>query len=43
LAKAAAGGSPSGGIGLADIEAVQGLLGRVGADTLRGLIDVLAK
>jgi hypothetical protein len=43
-AKAPAGGSRSGGgIRLEDIEAVQGLLGRVGADTLRGLIDVLAK
>ena len=42
-AKAAAGGSHSGGIRLEDIEAVQGLLGRVGADTLRRLIDVLAK
>jgi hypothetical protein len=42
--KAQAAGSRSGGsISLADIQAVQGLLGRVGADTLHGLIDVLAK
>src|SRR5262249_50795127 len=39
----AAGGSPSGGISLEVIQAVQGLLGRVDADTLRGLIDMLAK
>ena len=43
-ARAAAAGSRSaGGIRLEDIQAVQGLLGRVGADTLRGLIDLLAK
>jgi hypothetical protein len=42
-ARAAAGGSPSGGISLEDIQAVQGLLGRGDADTLRGLIDVLAR
>jgi hypothetical protein len=31
------------GISLEDIEAVQGLVGRVGADGLKRLIDVLAR
>ena len=31
------------GISLQDIEAVQGLVGRVGADQLKGLIDVLSR
>jgi hypothetical protein len=33
---------PTGGIRLEDIEAVKGLLGRVGADHLKALVDMLA-
>jgi hypothetical protein len=34
---------PAGGISLADIEAVKDLLGRVGADNLKALADLLAR
>jgi len=37
------GARPAGGISLADLQAVKGLLGRLGPDQLRGLIDLLAK
>jgi hypothetical protein len=33
--------APRGGISLDDIEAVKGLVGRVGSDSLKKLIDVL--
>jgi hypothetical protein len=36
-------GTPAGGIRLEDIEAVKGLLGRVGADNLKALAEMLAR
>jgi hypothetical protein len=33
---------PAGGISLEDVEAVKGLLGRIGADNLKALVDMLA-
>ena len=42
-ASGAGGGGGSGRISLEDLQTVKGLLGRVGADTLRTLIDLLAE
>jgi hypothetical protein len=42
-APVAANGSRSGGITLEDIQAVKGLVGRVGPDQLKGLIDLLVR
>jgi hypothetical protein len=35
--------APRGGISLDDIEAVKGLVGRIGPDSLKKLVDVLAR